>query len=96
MLYRQLYLTRIVYTMNMHKYLNGEGNFLKNILITIFIGGLISFLNYLFNIYIARNLDSNNFGLYTAALGIIYLVQIPAIAIQTAITKKVAQKEISI
>jgi O-antigen/teichoic acid export membrane protein len=79
--------------MNISKYFNGEGSFLKNILVTIFIGGLISFLNYLFNIYIARNLGNSDFGLYTAAIGIIYLVQIPAAAIQTAITKKVAQKK---
>mgnify|MGYP005820284469 CR=1 FL=1 len=78
--------------MNISKYVKVDRIFLRNILVTIFIGGLVSFLNYLFNIYIARNLQSNDFGLYTAALGIIYLVQIPAVAIQTAITKKVAQK----
>lgn len=78
--------------MKLGKYFNGEKTFLKNILITILVGVFVNFLNYLFNIYLARNLQSNDFGLYNAALGIIYLVQIPAIAIQTAITKRVAQK----
>jgi O-antigen/teichoic acid export membrane protein len=78
--------------MNISKYLNGEKTFLRNILITILVGALVSFLNYLFNIYLARNFEEYNFGLYTAALGIIYLVQIPAAAIQTAVTKKVALK----
>lgn len=79
--------------MNIAKYFNGEKTFLKNVLITILIGGIVSFLNYLFNIYLARNFQEYDFGLYTAALGIIYLVQIPAAAIQTAVTKKVAQKK---
>lgn len=74
------------------KYFNSESSFLKNILITVLIGVLVNFLSYLFNIYLARNLGGEDFGLYNAAIGIIYLVQIPAIAIQTAITKKVAQK----
>src|SRR5690606_17562824 len=78
--------------MNLSKYFKGDQTFLKNIFITIFIGVIVNFLAYLFNIYLARNLGSTDFGLYNAAIGIIYLVQIPAIAIQTAITKKVAQK----
>lgn len=79
--------------MNLSKYFNGERTFLRNIIITVLVGAFVSFLNYLFNIYLARNFEEYNFGLYTAAIGIIYLVQIPAAAIQTAITKKVAQKK---
>lgn len=79
--------------MNLSKYFSGEKTFLKNVLITIVVGAFVSFLNYLFNIYLARNLEDTNFGMYNAALGIIYLVQIPAVAIQTAITKKVAEKK---
>lgn len=78
--------------MNISKYFNGEKTFLKNILITVLVGVLVNFLSYLFNIYLARNLQDTDFGLYNAAIGVIYLVQIPAIAIQTAITKKVASK----
>lgn len=79
--------------MNLSKYFSGEKTFLKNVLITIVVGTFVSFLNYLFNIYLARNLQDTDFGMYNAALGIIYLVQIPAVAIQTAITKKVAEKK---
>ncbi len=79
--------------MNLSKYFSGEKTFLKNVLITIVVGAFVSFLNYLFNIYLARNLQDTDFGMYNAALGIIYLVQIPAVAIQTAITKKVAEKK---
>ncbi len=76
--------------MNIGKYITKDRVFVNNILITIFIGILVNFLNYLFNIFLARNLESTDFGIYNAAIGIITLVQIPAIAIQTAITKKVA------
>lgn len=79
--------------MNLSKYFSGEKTFLKNVLITIVVGTFASFLNYLFNIYLARNLPNTDFSMYNAALGIIYLVQIPAVAIQTAITKKVAEKK---
>jgi O-antigen/teichoic acid export membrane protein len=77
--------------MNVAKIFNNERKFLNNIVFTILIGVVIHFLNYIFNIYLARNLDNTDFGTYNAALGIIYFIQIPVIAIQTAITKKVAQ-----
>lgn len=65
--------------------------FLINILLTTIFGAVISLLNYLFNVYIARNFSEYNFNIYNAAIGILYLVQIPAMAIQAVITKKVAQ-----
>lgn len=76
--------------MNIGKHISKDRVFVNNILITIFIGVIVNFLNYLFNIFLARNLDSTDFSIYNAAIGIITLIQIPAIAIQTAITKKVA------
>ncbi len=78
---------------NITKHINQNRSFINQILITLVIGGLIHFLNYLFNIYLARNLDSNNFSFYNAALGIVTLIQIPTIAIQTAVTKKVASRK---
>ena len=78
---------------NITKHINQNKSFINHILITLVIGGLIHFLNYLFNIYLARNLDSVNFSFYNAALGIITLIQIPTIAIQTAVTKKVASRK---
>lgn len=78
--------------MNLTKHITQNKTFFNQILITLVIGVLVNFLNYLFSIYLARNLISNDFNIYNAILGIITLVQIPAIAIQTAITKKVASK----
>ena len=78
--------------MKLVKLLFKEKTFFKNILITLVASAFIHFLSYLFNIYLARNLAEQDFGFYNAAIGIIYLVQIPTVAIQTAITKKVAQK----
>ncbi|NLE31184.1 hypothetical protein GX618_02835 [Candidatus Dojkabacteria bacterium] len=78
--------------MNLSKHITQNKTFFNQILITLVIGVLVNFLNYLFSIYLARNLISNDFNIYNAILGIITLVQIPAIAIQTAITKKVASK----
>jgi O-antigen/teichoic acid export membrane protein len=54
---------------------------------------IVNVLNYLFNVFLARNLTDIDFGFYNAAVGIITLVQIPTIAIQTALTKKVAQNK---
>lgn len=78
--------------MNLSKHITQNKTFLKHIFITLVIGGVVHFLNYLFNIYLARNLTVVDFGFYNAALGIATLIQIPTIAIQTAITKKVATK----
>lgn len=76
--------------MNLGKHITADKGFINNILITIFFGIIVNLLNYLFSVFLARNLDTTNFGLYSAVLGIITLIQIPAIAIQTAITKRVA------
>ena len=76
--------------MNLSKHITQNKTFFNNILITLVIGVVVNFLNYLFSIYLARNLITNDFNIYNAILGIITLIQIPTIAIQTAITKKVA------
>jgi len=79
--------------MNITKYFNTDKAFLNNIVITIFFGILVNLLNYVFTIFLARNLIDVDFGLYNASLGIVTLIQIPVIAIQTAITKKVASNK---
>ncbi len=88
----KLLYSHLLYIMNLSKHITQNKTFFNQILITLVIGVLVNFLNYLFSIYLARNLISNDFNIYNAILGIITLVQIPAIAIQTAITKKVASK----
>lgn len=79
--------------MELKKLIKENSSFIKNILLTTVFGATISFLNYLFNVYLARNISEQDFSLYNAALGLIYLVQIPAMAIQAGITKKVASNK---
>jgi len=67
--------------------------FVKNLFLTTILGGVIGVLNYLFNIFVARYTDQSVFSTFSAALGIIYLVQIPAVAIQSVITKGVAKNK---
>lgn len=79
--------------MNIKRLITENKEFIINILMTTVFGGVISLLNYLFNVYLARNISEYDFGLYNASLGLTYLIQIPAIAIQSSITKKVAEKK---
>ncbi len=79
--------------MNLINHTSENKRFIKHILITLIAGALTHFLNYLFSIYLARKLDVTYFNYYNAILGIVTLIQIPAIAIQTTITKKVAEKK---
>jgi O-antigen/teichoic acid export membrane protein len=67
--------------------------FVKNLFLTTILGGIIGILNYLFNIFVARYTDQSVFSTFSAALGIIYLVQIPAVAIQSVVTKGVAKNK---
>ncbi len=67
--------------------------FVKNLFLTTILGGIIGILNYLFNIFVARYTDQTVFSTFSAALGIIYLVQVPAVAIQSVVTKAVAKNK---
>jgi len=75
-------------------FLDGNSLFIKNLLLTSVFGGLIGLLNYLFNIFVARFTTLEIFSIYSAVLGIIYLVQIPAISIQAFVTKVVAKNKV--
>ncbi|HOR06166.1 MAG TPA: hypothetical protein PLR67_02220 [Candidatus Dojkabacteria bacterium] len=74
--------------------LTGNSLFVRNLLFTSVFGGLIGLLNYLFNIFVARFTTMEIFGIYSATLGIIYLIQIPALSIQALITKTVAKNRL--
>lgn len=76
----------------MKKLSNKELVFVKNLFFTTILGGIIGILNYLFNIFVARYTDQNIFSIFSSALGIIYLLQIPAVAIQAFVTKIVANE----
>ena len=73
--------------------LTGNSLFVKNLLLTSVFGGLIGALNYAFNIFVARFTTLEIFGIYSAVLGIIYLIQIPALSIQALVTKVVAREK---
>lgn len=70
-----------------------QKTFISHLFLTTFLGGLIGILNYAFNIIIARYTSQEIFGTFSAALGIIYLTQISAVAIQSFITKTVAKNK---
>lgn len=74
-------------------FLNGNSLFIKNLLLTSVFGGLIGALNYTFNIFVARFTTLEIFSIYSAVLGIIYLIQIPATSIQALVTKVVAKNK---
>lgn len=67
--------------------------YVVNLLLTTVFGGVIGLINYLFNIFIARFATENIFGLYSTAIGITYLIQIPAFSIQNVLTKQVGKTE---
>ncbi len=67
--------------------------FIRNLLLTTVLGGIIGLLNYLFNIFVARYTTQEIFGIFSAAMGIIYLIQISAVSIQSLVTKQIAQNK---
>lgn len=74
--------------------LTSNSLFIRNLLFTSVFGGLIGLLNYLFNIFVARFTTMEIFGIYSAVLGIIYLIQIPALSIQALVTKDVGKNKL--
>lgn len=70
-----------------------ERKYLYNLFFTTILGGVIGLLNYAFNILIAKYTSQEIFGTFSAALGIIYISQISGAAIQSLITKTVAQNK---
>jgi len=77
----------------MYKLEKKDKTFITHLFLTTFLGGVIGILNYAFNIMIARYTSQEIFGTFSAALGIIYLTQISAVAIQSLITKTVAKNK---
>jgi O-antigen/teichoic acid export membrane protein len=77
----------------MKKLSSKELVFVKNLFLTTVLGGVIGVLNYLFNILVARYTNQDIFSIFSSALGVIYLLQIPIVAIQAVITKGVAQNK---
>ena len=68
-----------------------QKRYIRNLLLTTAFGGLIGFVNYLFNIFIARYTNESIFALYSTAIGLLYLIQIPFISIQNILTKGIGE-----
>lgn len=77
----------------MFKFESKERTFLLHLFLTTFLGGVVGILNYAFNILIARYTSKEIFGIFSAALGIIYLSQISGMSIQSLVTKTVAKNK---
>lgn len=77
----------------MYKLEGKEKTFVLHLFLTTFLGGVIGILNYAFNILIARYTSPEIFGIFSAALGIIYLSQISGLSIQSLVTKTVANSK---
>lgn len=77
----------------MFKFESKERIFLLHLFLTTFLGGVVGILNYAFNILIARYSSKEIFGIFSAALGIIYLSQISGMSIQSLVTKTIAKNK---
>ena len=77
----------------MFKFESKEKTFLLHLFLTTFLGGVVGILNYAFNILIARYSSKEIFGIFSAALGIIYLSQISGMSIQSLVTKTIAKNK---
>lgn len=77
----------------MYKFQKKDISFIKNLFLTTVLGGVVGVLNYLFNIFVVRYTSQEIFSTFSAALGIIYIVQIPGTSIQALITKTVAKNK---
>ena len=77
----------------MFKFESKERTFLLHLFLTTFLGGVVGILNYAFSILIARYTSLEIFGIFSAALGIIYLSQISGMSIQSLVTKTIAKNK---
>ncbi len=69
-----------------HKKDNQLFNLVRDLFLTTLIGGLASVLNYVFNFLAANKLPEDSFSTFSGVLGILYLIQIPALSVQTYFT----------
>jgi len=65
--------------------------YIKNLLLTSVMGGMIGVLGYVFNIIVARYTSNEIFSTFSAGMAVVYLLQIPVASIQAMITKKIGE-----
>ncbi|MHA1690387.1 MAG: hypothetical protein ACTSU7_01990, partial [Candidatus Heimdallarchaeaceae archaeon] len=75
-----------VFKSGKHKQNNELYTLVRDLFLTTLIGGVASLLNYIFNFVAANQLPENSFAVFSGVLGMIYLIQIPSLSIQTYFT----------
>jgi len=68
-----------------------EFGYIKNLLLTSVMGGMIGVLGYVFNIIVARYTTNEIFSTFSAGMAVVYLLQIPVASIQAMVTKKIGE-----
>lgn len=68
-----------------------DARYIRNLIFTTVMGGLMGVMNYAFNVIVARYTDSSIFSTFSASMAYIYLLQIPSAAVMLMITKKVGE-----
>ena len=68
-----------------------DAKYIRNLIFTTVMGGLMGVMNYAFNVIVARYTDSSIFSTFSASMAYIYLLQIPSAAVMLMITKKVGE-----
>lgn len=70
----------------------GEGqSFFRDASMVVFSNGVVQLLNLLFWVYMVRNLDSVNYGVFNSLISLSLIVGIPALTIRTVIVKFISQ-----
>ncbi len=68
-----------------------DTKYIRNLIFTTAMGGLMGVMNYAFNVIVARYTDSSIFSTFSASMAFVYLLQIPSSSIMLMITKKVGE-----
>ena len=68
-----------------------DAKYIRNLIFTTVMGGLMGVMNYAFNVIVARYTDSSVFSTFSASMAFIYLLQIPSAAVILTVTKIVGE-----
>ena len=68
-----------------------DAKYIRNLIFTTVVGGLMGVMNYAFNVIVARYTDSSIFSTFSASMAFVYLLQIPSAAVILTVTKIVGE-----
>lgn len=68
-----------------------DAKYIRNLIFTTVMGGLMGVMNYAFNVIVARYTDSSIFSTFSASMAFVYLLQIPSAAVILTVTKIVGE-----